>query len=69
MTSPAASPDGPGARTPVMIILFAILAALVAVAAIVYTIRIAPGGTEKVTRGGQRSDGQGEELTPQDRAA
>ena len=52
-----------------MIIFLAILAAVVAVAAIVYTIRIAPGRTERVPRGEQRSDGQGEELTPQDRAA
>ena len=52
-----------------MIILLAILAALVAVGAIVYTIRLAPGRTEVVRRDGQPSDGQGEELTPQDRSA
>ena len=47
-----------------MIIFFAILAAVVAIAAIVFTIRLAPGRTENVPRGGQRSEGQGEELTP-----
>ena len=52
-----------------MIIVFAILAAVVAIAAIVFTIRLAPGRTERVPRGGQRSEGQGQELTPQDRAA
>jgi hypothetical protein len=52
-----------------MIIFLAIVAAAVAVAAIVYTLRIAPRGTERVPAGRQRSEGQGEELTPQDRAA
>ena len=52
-----------------MIIFLAIVAAVVAVAAIVYTIRLAPGGTERVPRGRQSTEGQGEELTPQDRAA
>jgi hypothetical protein len=52
-----------------MIIFLAIVAAVVAVAAIVYTIRLAPGGTESVPKGRQRPEGQGEELTPQDRAA
>jgi len=52
-----------------MIILLAILAAAVAIAAIVFSIRLAPGRTERVPRGGQRSEGQGEELAPQDRAA
>lgn len=52
-----------------MIIFLAIVAAVVAVAAIVYTLRIAPRGTERVPEGRQRSEGQGEELTPQDRAA
>ena len=52
-----------------MIIFLAIVAAVVAVAAIVYTIWLAPGGTEQVPKGRQRSEGQGEELTPQDRAA
>ena len=52
-----------------MIIFLAIVAAVVAVAAIVYTIRIAPRGTERVPERRQRSEGQGEELTPQDRAA
>ena len=52
-----------------MIILFAILAAVVAIAAIVFTIRLAPGRTESVPSGGQRTEGQGEELSPQDRAA
>ena len=52
-----------------MIIFFAILAAVIAIAAIVFTIRLAPGRTESVPRGGPRSEGQGEELTPQDRAA
>ena len=51
-----------------MIIFLAILAAVVAIAAIVFTIRLAPGRTERVPRGGQRSEGQGQELTPQDRA-
>ena len=52
-----------------MIIFLAIVAAVVAVAAVVYTIRIAPGRTERVPRGGQASGGQGEELAPRDRAA
>ena len=42
-----------------MIEVLAILAAVVAVAVIVFTIRLAPGRTERVPRGGQRSDGQG----------
>jgi len=52
-----------------MIIFLAIVAAVVAVAAVVYTIRLAPAGTDRVPKGRQRSEGQGEELTPQDRAA
>lgn len=52
-----------------MLIFLAIVAAVVAVAAVVYTLRIAPRGTERVPKGRRRSEGQGEELTPQDRAA
>jgi hypothetical protein len=52
-----------------MIIFLAILAAVVAVGAIVYTIRIAPARTERVPSRGQPKEGQGEELTPRDRAA
>jgi hypothetical protein len=52
-----------------MLIFLAIVAAVVAVAAVVYTLRIAPSGTERVPKGRRRSEGQGEELTPQDRAA
>ena len=52
-----------------MTLVLAIVAAVVAVAAIIYTIRLAPGGTERVPEGRQRSEGQGEDLTPQDRAA
>ena len=52
-----------------MIIFLAILAAVVAIAAIVFTLRLAHGRTERVPSAGQRSEGQGEELTPQDRAA
>jgi hypothetical protein len=52
-----------------MTIALAIVAAVVAVAAIVYTIRIAPSRTERVPRDAQPRDGQGEELTPRDRAA
>ena len=52
-----------------MITFLAIDAALVADAAIIYTILLAPAGTERVPKGRQRSEGQGEDLTPQDRAA
>ena len=52
-----------------MIIALAILAALVAVAAVVYTIAIASKRTERVARTDQRSESQGEELAPRDRAA
>ena len=52
-----------------MIIFFAILAAVVAVAAVVYTIRIAPRRTERLPQDHQATEGQGEELTPADRAA
>ena len=40
---------------------WAILAAVLAIAAIVFTIRLAPGRTETVPRGGQRSEGSGRE--------
>jgi len=52
-----------------MIIVLAILAAIVGVAAIVYTIRIAPRRTERLPSDRQPTAGQGEELTPADRAA
>ena len=52
-----------------MTILLAILAAVAAVGVLVFMIRLAPGRTERVPRGGQRSEGQGEELAPRDRAA
>jgi hypothetical protein len=52
-----------------MIIFLALLAAAVAIGVIVFMVRIAPGRTERVPRGEQRSEGQGEQLTPQDRAA
>ena len=52
-----------------MTIVLAIVAALAAVTMIVFMLRIAPGRTNRVPRGHQRSEGQGEELTPQDRAA
>ena len=52
-----------------MIIVLAIIAAIVGVAAIVYTIRIAPRRTERLPSDHQPSEGQGEELTPADRAA
>jgi hypothetical protein len=52
-----------------MIIALAILAAAVALAAVVYTIRIAPKRTEQLPKDHQPADGQGEELTPRDRAA
>ena len=47
----------------------AIIAALVAVAAVVYTIAIAPKRTERLPERHQPTEGQGEELTPRDRAA
>ena len=56
-------------RTPDMLIVLAIVAAVVAVAAVVYTIAIAPKRTERLPVRHQPSEGQGEELTPQDRAA
>jgi hypothetical protein len=52
-----------------MIIALAILAAAVAIAAVVYTIRIAPGRTQQLPKDHQPAEGQGEELTPSDRAA
>ena len=52
-----------------MTILLAILAAVAAVSVVVFMVRLAPGRTQRVPRGGQRSEGQGEELAPQDRAA
>ena len=52
-----------------MIIFLAIVAAAVAVAAVVYTIRIAPRRTERLPTKHQPAEGQGEELTPADRAA
>ena len=52
-----------------MIIALAILAAVVAVAAVVYTIGIAPRRTERLPSDHQPAEGQGEELTPADRAA
>ena len=56
-------------RTPDMLIVLAIVAAVVAVAAVVYTIRIAPRRTERLPSDHQPTEGQGEELTPADRAA
>ena len=52
-----------------MTIALAIVAAVVAVAAVVYTIRIAPKRTERVRQTGQHPESQGEQLTPQDRAS
>ena len=52
-----------------MTIVLAILAAVVAVAVIVFMIRIAPARIERVPRRAQPPEGQGEELTPRDRAA
>jgi hypothetical protein len=52
-----------------MTIALAILAAAVAIAAVVYTIRIAPRRTERLAEHHQPADGQAEELTPRDRAA
>ena len=52
-----------------MTILLAILAAVAAVSVVVFMIRLAPGRTERVPQGRQRSEGQGEELVPRDRAA
>jgi hypothetical protein len=52
-----------------MIIFLAIVAAIVAVAAVFYTIRIAPRRTERLPKDHQPTEGQGEELTPADRAA
>jgi hypothetical protein len=62
-------PERPRARTRGMIIVLAVLAAIVAVAAVVYTIRIAPRRTERLPTDHQPTEGQGEELTPADRAA
>jgi uncharacterized membrane protein len=62
-------PERPRARTRGMIIVLAVLAAIVAVAAVVYTIRIAPRRTERLPTDHQPNEGQGEELTPADRAA
>jgi len=52
-----------------MTILLAILAAVAAVGVLVFMLRLAPGRTERVPRGNQPAEGQGEELVPQDRAA
>ena len=52
-----------------MTIFLAILAAVAAVSVLVFMLRIAPGRTERVPKGRQRTEGQGEELTPRDRAA
>jgi hypothetical protein len=52
-----------------MTILLAILAAVAAVAVIAFMLRLAPGRTERVPPNTQRSGGQGEELSPSDRAA
>jgi len=52
-----------------MTILLAMLAAVAAVGVVLFMLRLAPGRTERVPRSGQRSEGQGEELVPQDRAA
>ena len=62
-------PAGGGRRTQGMIIALAIVAAVVAIAAVVYTIRIAPKRTERLPGHHQPTEGQGEELTPSDRAA
>jgi hypothetical protein len=62
-------PERPRARTRGMIIVLAVLAAIVAVAAVVYTIRIAPRRTERLPTDHQPTEGQGEELTPAERAA
>ena len=51
------------------IVVLAIIAAVVAVAAVVYTIAIAPKRTERLPERHQPTEGQGEELTPRDRAA
>jgi hypothetical protein len=52
-----------------MTLILAILAAVAAVAVLVFMLRIAPGRTESVPKDRKRPDGQGEELTPRDRAA
>lgn len=52
-----------------MTIVLATVAAIAAVAVIVFLIRIAPGRTERVPANTQPSGGQGEELSPSDRAA
>ena len=53
-----------------MTIILAILAAVVAVGVIVFMLRLAPGRTERVRAGHQSAaDGQGEQLSPRDRAA
>jgi hypothetical protein len=52
-----------------MTILLAVVAAVVAIAAVVYTIRLAPKRTERLPKQHQPTEGQGEELTPRDRAA
>ena len=59
----------PVGRTRGMIIALAVLAAVVAVSAVAYTIAIAPKRTEKLPERHQPAEGQGEELTPADRAA
>ena len=59
----------PVGRTRGMIIALAVLAAVVAVSAVAYTIAIAPKRTEKLPERHQPAEGQGEELTPRDRAA
>jgi peptidoglycan/LPS O-acetylase OafA/YrhL len=51
------------------IVVLAIVAAVVAIAAVAYTISIAPRRTERVRRTGQRPESQGEQLSPRDRAS
>ena len=63
-------PERPLGRTGGMtIVVLAIVAAVVAIAAVVYTIAIAPKRTERLPKRRQPGSGQGEELTPRDRAA
>ena len=52
-----------------MTIALAIVAAVVAIAAVVYTIRIVPKRTERLAEHHQPTHGQAEELTPRDSAA
>ena len=63
-------PERPLGRTGDMtIVVLAIVAAVVAIAAVAYTIAIAPKRTERLPEHHQPTEGQGEELTPRDRAA